>query len=159
MPAPFGATLDGVKAYLPHLDLDAGDRVGPEDVARFLDTIGGTVAGRLTWPLARLQELQDLGTAPAGTVEAYTLSAAGVVEMGAAAMAQDASFPELSAARETDTSYGAALWARHRQALDDLLAEVTAELARYDVATVDASAEASAAGAFPEPMFTRDRPW
>jgi hypothetical protein len=116
--ATYGGAVAGVRALLPHLDIDAQSKPSETSVGLFLDAIRGRVLGRLG-PLDALPDAYLDGTV--GRRTALGAFAANVIELGAAAMTEDAAFPERSSPTADESSYGATLWARYREAFDELL--------------------------------------
>lgn len=100
----YGATIDGVKAHLPHRRIEDNTRPSTDDVQRYLETT-------TRWVTMRVGVLAE-GTPGFD-------HARGAAEIGAAAMAEDASFPERSG--RAASSYGEVLWARFQEAIDELL--------------------------------------
>jgi hypothetical protein len=147
MAETFGATVDDVKAYLPHLEL--GEEVSEEgaerqpseaDVERFLERAGAWVA-------------QRTGAIDPETHENAYAMAATLTVIGAASWTDAAAFPER--AQVSDTSYAGTLWAQFLKGLDELLE------------SLGIGTEGGASGAagpkdlpdayFPPPIFVRNR--
>ena len=114
--AEYGGTLDTVRAFLPHRTIDDESKPSDEQVGTYLTTIRGQVLGRLG-PADLLPDVYADGTV--GRRAVLLDFAEGVIGLGAAAMTEDASFPE-RADPTANSRYGAVLWERYRQALDDL---------------------------------------
>ena len=148
-PAHYGASFGGVQALLPGRRITDKTPTTPSDVRGFLATIGHQVAARIR---GRLGELEVLAGAAEGLH--FRQAARGLVQLGAAAMVEDAGFPERAGVDATDTSYGAVLWARYREGLDGLVASIDGEIERRRAKArqLDASPGISS----PEPTFRLD---
>lgn len=131
----FGATVDDVRALLPHRTIDVHTRPSLEAVGRFLTGSSARVAARIGTP---------------GTVTA-TLEAAArnVVAHMAAAMAEDAAFPERAAVADTD--YGNVLWTRATLLLGELLTAAGVDPTEPGGGLTATGAAAS----FPAPLWAR----
>lgn len=140
MAAPYGATLDGVRAHLPHARFGPDTRPSEDNVEHFLARIGAQVRARTG----------DL-SAHADT-EALTDLARTAVELGAASLAESAAFPER--ADQASTSYAAVLWEQYREALADLLLALGIDVTEPAPGGGGGTA-GTAAGVFPEPLVTR----
>lgn len=137
---PYGATVDGVRDLLPHRTIDATSKPNEADVVGYLAAVGARVAVRLG---------PSSGWA-AGTVEADVITAArGLVELGAGAYTDDASFPE-RASTVGSSRYGAVLWERYKDGLDELVRVVRPPAAPGTVTTTGAPAIITR-----PPLFTR----
>lgn len=136
---PYGADLGDVRALLPHRRI--AEDTSPTEEA---------VTGYIGWAGARVRaRVGDLE--PHADTEALELAARGVVAHMAAAMAEDAAYPERASV--ADTSYGAVLWARAAELLGELL-----EALGIDGDTggeVGQVGTGGIASSFPEAMFTR----
>lgn len=140
--APYGASVPGVRGLLPHRTITNASKPSEEDVARFLSGIGGKVYARVARALAAVEDTDE-------TAELTELARQSI-ELGAAAMTEDAAFPERAGV--AGTGYGEVLWVRHRDTLADLLAGLGIDATEGTVvAVVD-----DPVGVFPEPLFTRD---
>lgn len=117
----YEATLDGVRVLLPTLTLNETSKPTEAQAGELLDDVARRVESRVgppgTWPDAYVD-----GTA--GRRDALTVSAQHVVELGTAAMVQDAAHPNRAKSATQDTGYGTVLWDRYKSALDDLVADV-----------------------------------
>lgn len=108
---PFDATVEAVRDLLPHRTIDATSKPSEADVVGYLVAVGNRTAARLGpasgWP---------------ATVDpaVITATARGLVELGAGAYADDASFPE-RASTIGSSRYGAVLWERYKEGLDELV--------------------------------------
>lgn len=142
----YGATLDGVRGLLPHRTLNPSTKPSEEHAARWLTSTSGRVATRIR----RVYDLLD----DEGKHDVDVL-AANVVELAVAAMVEDAAYPERAGV--ADTSYGAVLWTRHREALGDLYAALGIDDGDAGVGS-DATVGAPSF-VFPEPLFRRDERW
>lgn len=141
---PYSATVDGVRAHIPLTSITTETHPSVANVEHYLAQLSGTVRARIG----------DLAGHPLEAV--LTEAARGVVEVGAASMAEAAGFPER--ADRADTSYAGLLWDRHRQMLDDLVAAVLGD--------IDGDGDPDAGGGgllagtpashFPEPLYIRD---
>lgn len=145
MPALYDAALPGVRALLPHRRIAPDTRPDEGAVELFLERVSGQVRARVG----------DLTAYADGA--AYADAARLAVELGAAAMAEDAAFPERASTADSD--YGAVLWTRYREALADLVAILNLEEAAggssgggVEVPVVSGRAVAS----FPEPLLRRE---
>lgn len=108
---PYGATVEGVRDLLPHRTIDASSSPSEADVTGYLVAVGARTAARLGPPTSW----------PADVDPAVVNDAArGLVELGAAGYTDDASFPE-RASTVGSSRYGAVLWERYREGLDDLV--------------------------------------
>lgn len=140
----YGATFAGVEALVPNITVDYSSTPNVGDVHRWLDELGARVAGRL----GELDELEP------GDLEVITERASGLVHLGAAAYVEDAAHPD-RASTQGDARYGAVLWARFLEGLEELAVDVGELLAGAGVTpTVPAR---PAAASFPPPLFQRDR--
>lgn len=145
---PYAAMVDdgaggGVRAHLPLLPIGADTTPSTGNVEHYLRTLSNSLR-------ARIGDLAGHADA-----DALTAAARDVVEVGAAAMAEDAAFPER--ADQADTSYGNVLWARYRQLLADLL--ITLGIDPDQPGTTPGAGGAAGAGiasSFPPPLFARD---
>lgn len=159
---PYDATVEGVRALLPHAtipdSLPAGGRgVTTSHVAAWLAELSGRVDLRLAgWRRLRVarteQEESDNHPSPS---ERFTAAARDLVHNGAASYTEAARYPERAGV--TDTSYAAVLWNRYTSGLDDLEAWLTDELATGDEGEVDpetGTAYGDPGYSFPEPF-----PW
>lgn len=157
MPVPFGATPDGVGNYLPELPIEAGQKINPDRVTAFLEEVGGRVAGAVSRGLAAAQVLADADPTLQPDVDEFTTAARRLTELGAAAYTQDAAYPEMAAAAETDQRYGAVLWGRFEAGL----ATLTGNLAGWLIAHQESGegAPAGIASSFPPPLIRRDIRW
>lgn len=112
MPVAFGASVDGVRALLPHRTLGPTSKPSEAQVETFLDGGSGWVRARI-------------GATRAGELDAASEDdplrdwARSLVELYAGAFTEDASFPERAAPGET--TYGGVLWERFLRGLDELL--------------------------------------
>lgn len=110
--ARYGATVDGVRALLPHLEpLTAATVPTVGQVQEHVDRMSEVVAARVGEALATVVDADQL--------VALTGLARAAVELGAAAWTEDARYPERAAM--ADTSYGQVLWSRYREVLEALL--------------------------------------
>ncbi len=153
-PGPtYGASVDGVRAFLPHRVIDAASAVSTVDVERFLSVVGQRVASAIDGPLGRLEALGANDPTVAPLAAAFRTNARGLVELGAAAMTEDAGFPERSGIDATDSSYGAVLWDRFTTGLDGLAGGIDAELrTRLEGASPTTDAQPAVSG---PPPFLR----
>lgn len=157
MVAPL-ATVDGVHAFVPSLPaFTPSSKPSNADVAVYLDLTGGQVEAAVARSLAALDLLEAAGVVAADVVDRWRAQVRSLAELGAAAMAFDAAYPELAAASETDQRYGAALWNRYRQGLADLPKQLAEFLAQFDETAAGDPAVPAVSG--PAPMFTRDMRW
>lgn len=113
MPVAFGASVDGVRALLPHRRIDETSRPSLADVERFLAQGSGWVALRLGYPTS-FEALDPDDQRPH-----FEALAAGLVELYAGAFAEDAAHPEQAGPGES--SYGSILWERFLRGIDELL--------------------------------------
>lgn len=153
MSNPFGATVRGTLDYVPELRLD------PVDDAPTVDTFIALASPMVATGLGfRLRALEAIA---AGSPEATEVlaeardSAKGLVQLGAAASLQDSRYPELAAAKQTDQNYGATLWARFQQALEQAGTGLDQALERLGGDTSAAGAETPDVSA--PPAFFHDR--
>jgi hypothetical protein len=135
--ADYAATIEGVRALLPHRAIGPGSKPSEGQVNRFLE------AGS-RWVTARA------GVLTAGT-PAYN-HARTIVELRAAAMAEDAAFPERSG--RAGSGYGEVLWERANEALEELL-EVIFDPGDPDAGGVEGPLADTPAFSFPEPAWRR----
>lgn len=159
---PFGATLDGVKALIPHAavveTLGPGDRgVTAAQARAWVASLSSAVDLRLTgWNLLRAaptaEETAAGQPAPQARLKA---AAADLVHQGAASYLEAARFPER--ARPADTSYAEVLWRRYTEGLEALTAWLETELEDTEGGIVEgATAGLGIAYSFPEASFTPD---
>lgn len=107
----YGATVEDVRALLPHRRIDATTRPSAEQVEGFLAFTTAEVG-------ARIDVLTIAGASPAVIARAEG-AARGYVAMGAAAMAEDAGHPEQ--AGRGASSYGGVLWERYTERLEGIV--------------------------------------
>lgn len=107
----FGATLAGVKAKLPHLSITYATQPTKIQVEGYIDDIATHVAFRIG---AYSSVITDTDL-----VNRITGMAKYVVELGAAATAQDAAHP--SHVGPNESAYGGTLWSRYEKALQELV--------------------------------------
>lgn len=148
MPLTFGATVDGVRALLPHRRIDATSKPSEADVAVHIGIAGNWLAGRIRG----LDLTTVIGEEPPGTPLTLADQARSLVELGAASLAEDASFPERAA--KTDSSYGTVLWDKFLAGIDELL-EAAGVAPDGDGGPAPGVEIDSPAYYFPEPMFRR----
>lgn len=146
--ADYTGSLPGVRALLPHRTIDAESKPSQDDVSRYLATVRGMVAGRIG-PADLLPDLYGDG-ATMGRRAELIASAGGVIDLGAAAMTEDASFPE-RADPTASSRYGAVLWERFRQALDELAVAAGGSTEDGIVVVGGAAAAGIPAASFPAP--------
>lgn len=136
---PYGAELGDVRALLPHRRI-------AEDTSPTEEQVAGFVAQAANLVRARVGDL-----AAHSDVAALEEAARAVVALRAAAMAEDAAFPER--ASTADTSYGTVLWNRATEALEELLEALDLEDAGGG--QPGQTAAGGVASSFPAPAFTR----
>lgn len=149
MAQPTYGDIEGVRALLPGRRITDSTPTKPAHVERFLDTVGHQINARMAERLAALELM--LPPHEAELLFHFRQAARSLAELGAAAMVEDAGFPERAAVNVTDTSYGAVLWARYREGLDTLVAATDAELERRR--TLAHQVDASPAVSSPDPTF------
>lgn len=108
--ALYGATVDDVRALLPHRRIDHTSKPSAEQVEGFLAFTASEVATRVT--------LLTLAGASTTVIAAAELMGKGLTALGAAAMAEDAGHPEQTG--RGASSYGGVLWERYTGRLDGL---------------------------------------
>lgn len=151
----YAGSVDGVRALLPHRVIDVTSKPTQAQVDTFVGAIRALVASRLG-PADLLSDLYFDGTP--GRRDRLLAAADHVIELGAAAMTEDAMSPE-RADPTSGSRYGAVLWERHRQALTDLLADA-GESSGADGAGASAGGPSSrAAAAFPPPAGFASAAW
>lgn len=107
----FGATIEGVRGKLPHFLIDRTSNVTIRQVDGYLDDISAQVSFRIGDYTHTI--------ADQGLVGRVTAMAKYVVELGAAATAQDAGFPANASPNQSE--YGTKLWERYNAALVELV--------------------------------------
>jgi hypothetical protein len=112
VPVAFGASVDGVRALLPHRRIDETSKPTEEQVERFLASGSGWVSVRLGYPTS-------FAALDAEATTTFEELAAGLVELYAGAFAEDAAHPEQAGPGES--SYGSILWERFLKGVDELL--------------------------------------
>lgn len=114
-PPYYGATVDDVRLLLPHRTIDTTSAPSVAAVTGYLRDVAARVATRL-------------GTVDAWAVDADTVvtAARGLVALGAAAYADDASYPE-RASTVGSSRYGAVLWERFTTGLAELEDDVAGD--------------------------------
>ncbi len=108
---PFGATVEGVQALLPHFLIDHVSTVTSRQVGQHIENIGAQVSLRIGSYETSISEV--------GLVARVTAMAKYVTELGAAASTQDSGFP--AQAGSNSSEYGAVLWERYNMALTQLI--------------------------------------
>lgn len=136
MPVDYGASVEGVRALLPHRGISETTKPSDQQVERFLEA-----ASR--WVTARAGALD-----PASALYAHARTA---TELRAAAMAEDAAYPERSG--RAGSGYGEVLWARANEALEEIV-EVIGPEPIIDP-TDPTTAGKRPAFSFPEPAWRR----
>lgn len=139
----YGAAVAGVEALVTNLTLTYATNPSTADVAGWLVELGQRVA-------ARIGPLDELD---ADVAELLTTKARGVVHLGAAAYTEDAAHPE-RITKQGDDRYGAILWARFTEGLNELAELVDRERGADDLDPLAGRQHAGAS--FPAPMFRRD---
>jgi hypothetical protein len=109
MPVAFGASIEGVRALLPHKTIGPTSRPTEAAVETYLEGGAGWVSARIGPGNTALLVADDPRTEWARSL----------VELYAGAFVEDAAFPERAA--PGDTSYGGVLWERFLRGLDELL--------------------------------------
>lgn len=139
----YGATFAGVEALVPNLTITYTGSPSVADVGRWLDELGDRVAGRLG----------ALDGLDVDAVASIAARARGLVHLGAASYAEDAAHPDRTTS-QPDARYGAVLWARFLEGLEELASDVDELLA--GTGATPGVASAGAAASFPPPLFRRD---
>lgn len=139
--ADYGTTTADVQPHLPHFVIGEATKPSAGDVAGFIATISNWVGSRTRGAIAD-DDLDTLGWAK------------GIVALGAAAMTEDARFPERAGLATTE--YGAVLWDRFRTALDELLEGLGLDTEPGGGGTIDVTPD-SPSFAFPLPLFVRNQ--
>lgn len=103
------STLDGVRAHLPNLAITATSKPTETQAQALLDTARDWAASRVG----------DLSVYTPTTVAAVELTVDRLVEMGAAGLVSNASFPERAGA--AGSGYGDWLWTQFLHGLDEVL--------------------------------------
>lgn len=121
---PFGASIEGVKALLPHRRIRDVAPVAPAAGETFTTVaqVDGWLAEYAAEVDARLGDYELIPGVTATWIASVTTRAAGLVHTAAAATAEAAGHPE-----RTDTStdsYSTVLWNRYTRGLDRLTADV-----------------------------------
>lgn len=137
----FGATIDGVRNFIPHLLIDANTMPTIIQVSDFIDNIGSEVAFRIGEYAIQISDT--------GLVDRITAMAKYVVELGSAATTMDACYPAKAA--PNDTSYGNILWQRYQTNLAELIQVVNDATPGPDPAVNMGSSSAAVSG--PSPQF------
>lgn len=153
MTNPFGATVRGTLDYVPELRLDPVDDAPTVDT--FIGLASPMVATALGYRLRALEAIAPGNTEAAAVLAEAKDNAQGLVQLGAAATLQDSRYPELAAASQTDQRYGATLWARFQQALEQAGASLDQALERLGGDPSAVGAETPGVSA--PPAFFHDR--
>lgn len=151
---PPSSTFEAVAALLPARKLTVTHlgKVPLADVDRFIDLIAARVTARLGSGYERIAGFTD---AEAVERSGEIRDAAGaLVSIGAASMVQDAHFPEGTALEVSEGNYGAILWDRFTEGLEELAGMISGYLAARGVdESVNANSGRPAVSA-PCPTFT-----
>lgn len=107
----YGASLDGMRAFVPYLGFGSAGMPGDDEANAYLDAIGSEVS-------LRLGNFAGLIT-DVGLLDRVMKFARYVVELGAAATAALAAFPANEVPNQS--GYGTSLWERYQVALAELI--------------------------------------
>lgn len=138
----YGATVEDVRALLPHRRIDATTRPSAEQVEGFLAFTTAEVG-------ARIDVLVAAG-ASAGVIARAEGVARGLVAMGAASMAEDAGHPEQTG--RGASSYGQVLWDRYTARLEGIVEFLDLDVADDGGPGLGSSSDLPASS-FPEPRM------
>lgn len=144
---PFDATLDGVRSYLPWLEISETSVPSEEQILQFLNDISSQVE-------LRIGDINVSLAAKPDFLDRVQRQARHVVYLGTSASAQDAGNPER--AEVGGAGYAAVLWDRYEKALERLslkveeyIAEVEADAAVVNYPEIESS----------PPMFSVNMPF
>lgn len=149
----YGATIDDVKALLPHLalgseasDLGAESQPSEPDVDRFLNWAA-------SWVRQRAGAIPNEDPELAGQENPTWAMARSVTILGAAAWTEAGGFPER--ADLSESTYAGMLWSQFKDGLDELLESLGLGTGSGGGATAPVGLPAAA---FPaRPLFRRDQ--
>jgi hypothetical protein len=110
----YGATIAGVNAYVPHRRVNPSSTPSAVQVQQFMDAI----ASELSLAIGDLDRLSG------DFLQNVIIQAMTVVQIGAAAWTEDASFPEQTDPQDR-SSWGAVLWARYNKMKEALAVTVS----------------------------------
>lgn len=156
----YAATVDDVRALLPHRAITDAREPKPATVERYLDGIAARVAARLETSLAILRGIAPTNATAGARLTELEAGARFATALGGAAVTEDSGFPERANLEATDTSYGAVLWARFLEYLDELEAAAAAVLTDLGPDVVGVEGQRRPGHSFPESnLFSLTQRW